>query len=413
MKFSKSLLCSLLLLSTCLLSSTLGADQQCSDDYQCGNFPQAACAGKLNLIPGIGLNEQTGKVLIAGKYNSTHQGPFGYPYILSVPIGGGSIQKEYPIKVEIPAGSGYTSVDELFAYLPVKNLMYLRLNKGGSPVIGVYDSNTANFSQVWNIFNTPLEIAFNEQKNQIIYSAYGIYRLNYIPTSKPDYQDTQQVYYQSQLPNGLSNQGEDLYMSTYSGNFYKGLTTCNACPETDLKLLFSDPEGKSITGFTTSPTHMYYSSPNGIFEVPLAGNISMKRALVSDNVVAMVISSNGFIYYTTAAGEVKSVSLAGNHPQVVTLYTSSVGGTCQCAVGFTGDKCQTCQGTILWNDGYPYCYPLVDNKPSTCFYSYQCGEQPYNVCAGSCICASNFTGPDCKTCAGTVEWSNGNAICKL
>jgi len=100
-----------------------------------------------------------------------------------------------------------------------------------------------------------------------------------------------------------------------------------------------------------------------------------------------------------------SVSLSGNN------HNGS--GTCTCLDNFSGSDCTTCSGQVQWDNNVPSCVPILENGfPSSCSADYQCGNVPYTVCDdGECQCRSSFSGQLCTDCAGTVSWSSNVPEC--
>ncbi|KAF2073939.1 hypothetical protein CYY_004763 [Polysphondylium violaceum] len=394
------------------LSVTLVLASQCSNYY-----PFSSEAGDLNIYPGIGLDESLNQIYVIGKYNNSLNSPFGYPYVFSISTNSsnGNLTKQYPIKGEIPEGPGFTEYDRLYSYLEKYKYMYLRVNQRGSPQIGIYNPTTETFQPVWATRNIPLVIAFNQESTGIVFSDFGIYKLDKIPTTRDDQLD-RVLLYQKQITNGISVQGTVIYISTMEGQFYRGTTLCRNCTQSNLIPLFQDPVAKSITGFLTSSSHMFYSSSLGIYSVPLNGSIDQRKTLVSEPVVSMVINKAGtIIYFTTSDAKIKSVNTTDG--TITILYTNQKPvGQCECAVGFSlasDGSCTQCNGTTLWtSQGYPFCTKTIDgNKPEVCFQAWQCGYEPFSICDGKCTCLYGFYGPNCDQCDGQVAWSNGYPSC--
>ncbi|KAM9991650.1 hypothetical protein ACTFIZ_005042 [Dictyostelium cf. discoideum] len=395
--------------------------RQCDDKCKQG-YPYSSCNGNLNLYRGLGY-DGNGNVIFSGKYNSSQgSGGFGLPSIFSVPSSGGcQLTKRFDIHGEILDGPGYTALDYFYKYLPQLDRYYVRFNQRGSPIFSIYNQTSNEIKAVFNIFNTPFVPAFsqNESNPFFVYGGYGIYGLaGKYPTDRSDAQQAKLIY-QSQIVNGLEIDGDQLYMTTYQGQFLKGSLNCLNCTKDQLQLLVTDSElasATSVSGFVLTSDYMYYSYSGGIKGYPKNGDASRVRKLVSENVVAM-ISNGDFIYYQTDSGVVKSVSTTGNHPQVNILYTPVSDNQCQCSVGFSGDDCRQCDnGMVLWasDNGIPICSPLDSlGKPKTCYAAYQCGSSPFIICNGTCTCLPGFSGNDCTLCGngGEIIWENGYPTC--
>ncbi|EGC38143.1 hypothetical protein DICPUDRAFT_46021 [Dictyostelium purpureum] len=397
------------------LISIVGVALSCDQDYECSTgFPINACQGDLNIYRGIGI-DGNGNVLIAGIYNSSGGGPFGFPGIFSIPTNSdndNTITKKFDVYGEIADGPGYTALDYFYTYLPQSDSYYVRFNQRGAPLFSIYNPSTKTIQPVWNIFNTPFVPAFDEANNRFVYGWYGISMINKLPTQRDDVNSATLIY-QRQIVNGLVLDGTDIYMTTYDGRFLKGTTNCNNCTQDELQLLLNDTDTSTLMGLVMAGDYLYFSYAGGIKGYPKSGDASRVRQLVSDSdIVSIVASKDGnFIYYTTESGVVKSVSTQGNHAQVKVLYTSQSNHQCMTAPGFESDS--TCKGMVLWSNGLPYCTPVTNGKPNICFAAYQCGGSPTQICNGQCTCLPNFYDDNCMSCDGTVEWSGGYPNCKL
>ncbi|EFA76706.1 EGF-like domain-containing protein [Heterostelium album PN500] len=163
-----------------------------------------------------------------------------------------------------------------------------------------------------------------------------------------------------------------------------------------------------------------YLTPNaGLIQLPLSGDMIALRYIVSEPVGRFVFDQSGdWIYYQTAdLATIKKVGpISANHPQVSVLYDRSnpgSSGNCGCTGGMQGAQCQTCSGQIQWVNSFPQCIAVSNGNPATCQADYQCANLPYTSCQyATCQCVNGFTGAQCQTCTGTVTWNNGVPTCK-
>ncbi|KAM9984579.1 hypothetical protein ACTFIY_009017 [Dictyostelium cf. discoideum] len=410
MKILKSLIIAFSIVGAVLSSN------QCNEDYECGvGYPYAACSGGLNVYPGISMDGND-NLIIAGKFNSSQGGPFGLPKMFNIPSssnGSNEITERINIQGEIQSGAGSFKLYSFYDYLPQSKYYYVLMTQGGSaPIFSLIDANNGGdkVKYVFNIFNTPFVPVFDDIEKSMIYGAYGIYKLNKLPTQRSDAQDATLIY-QSQVVNGLAKDGNDLYMSTYDGKFLKGKADCSNCTKDQLIEIGSDTDASHLTDFLVEGDLMVFSHSNGItaYSKSVKSNQAIKL-ITGENVISMV-SKNDVVYYTTKNGIVKSIGTDGKNGK--TIYTPTSNHQCQAAVGFQSTD-GVCKGKTLWYNGIPTCTPLGEGGiPAQCFTSIDCGPTPYFTCNGTCGCVNNFSGLDCTHCDGNVEWLNGIPLCQI
>ncbi|KAK5575382.1 hypothetical protein RB653_010642 [Dictyostelium firmibasis] len=410
MRILKTLIVAFSIVGAALASS--GTISQCNEDYECGvGYPFAACNGGLNVYPGISMDGND-NLIIAGKFNSSQGGPFGLPKMFNIPItsDGSQISERIDIHGEIRSGAGSFNLYSFYDYLPKSNYYYVLMNQGGSaPIFSYIDGNTGRneVQYVFNVFNTPFVPIFDDEAKSMIYGAYGIYKLNKLPTQRSDAQDATLIY-QSQIVNGLAKDGNDLYMSTYDGKFLKGTVDCSNCSKDQLVQIGNDTDAAHLTDFLVEGDLMVFSYSGGIIGYPKSGNGSPIKLVTGENVVS-IVSSKNVIYYTTKDGVVKSIGIDGKNGK--TLYTPTSNHKCQPAVGYQSTD-GVCEGKNLWYNGVPTCTPLTGGVPAQCYTSIDCGPTPYFTCNGKCGCVNNFSGLDCTHCDGNVQWFNGIPSCQ-
>eukprot|EP01132_Coremiostelium_polycephalum_P001443 gene1443-1818_t len=400
--------------------------QTCNEDWECGNVPYQFCKNRLNIFQGIKVDGENGKIYLIGKFNNSGT-QYGKPNFVSIPIQGGKPKVEYIIESDIESGSNAKQTYRLLDYLTESETLYTGNYERYSPSFGNYDPDTKKYYPYWYARGYTYAVNFDEDNDKTYYCDVGVRRLNFIPRGNVSIQNPD-LMYKDQRCNFLSrnNQDTNLYIAfihyefpnnTYTV-FYRANTGCTNCESSQLVELFR--HDGDISGFVVSPTHIYFSSKPGYYtndshitEVPINGDTTKLRALVSDPTTSIDYYNN-FIYYTTVDNKVKKVSLAGNHPQTTVLYDAeSSKGDCSCSDGFTGINCSICNGILRWNNGVPTCIGLnPDGTPSQCFNDWDC-NMPYAYCNGICMCHLNFTGPYCTKCDGNVSWENGFPICTI
>ncbi|KAN0006453.1 hypothetical protein ACTFIU_003164 [Dictyostelium citrinum] len=442
----KKIILTLLILSLLLLfnfisgstATTTTTTTKCNRDYECGNYPYAACNGGLNLGYGIAYNSNVDKLIVSGKYNSSDSGPFGYPYILELDKSAkngseATIEIKNKIYGEIlNTGQGFTTFYRIYQYAPIHNYLYITFYQGGSNIYAIYDQTTSTIKQVLNIWGIPFTVGFNKDESKTVYGEYGIYLINGIPSQKSDFSNST-LLYQNQITNAIILDDNDIYISTYDGKFYLGSTDCRNCTQDKLKLLFTDNSSTTNSGFLKINNMIYYSNENGIRAFSINknnnnnNNLSTPIILTNDSISSMTTDGKNIYYIITGStgssftnnAVVKSIPiLKENNNEILKptiIYTPKSDHQCQCAVGFEGDKCETCDGKTLWNNGIPLCTPIDTETgyPKTCFTAQDCSNSPYVFCNATCNCLPGFTQSknDCVCSNGSVIWTNGYPSC--
>ncbi|KAF2078607.1 hypothetical protein CYY_000107 [Polysphondylium violaceum] len=398
----------------------------CDSDYQCGvGYPFAVCNGKLNFYPGIDYDDNF-NLLIAGKYNSSHNGPYGVPAMFRVPIVnnngfGGEIHKFFNINGEIEEGAGANHIFKFLAFVPKADYYYYIMNQAGTPVFSILKGGQGDntITPVFNIHNTPFVIDFARylvDADLSVYGAYGIYKFNKLPTVKAD-AESSILLYQNQIVNGIAldqRNSKDIYMSTYDGNILKGSVDCLNCTQDKLIKIGSDSDIGKLTDFIMVRDLIYYSFNGGIKKFPVDGSSGPIQIVSNENVLSLT-EFNGIVYFQTNDGSIKSVlSTSGNYQNY--LYNSTSDHLCQPAVGFNNLDGKCPNGLILWDSkGIPRCTSFKSGTtiPEICYNQYDCGPSGYFACLnGGCSCLPNFYGTDCKSCDGKVQHnSNGTPVC--
>ncbi|EGC38399.1 hypothetical protein DICPUDRAFT_53342 [Dictyostelium purpureum] len=422
-----------LILNLFVLTTTFNIiyGSQCTQDYQCGTYPYAACNGALNLGYGIAYNSNNKNLIVSGKYNSSDYGPFGYPYIfdLSTNVNNGSeatLETKNKISGEILyPGAGFTTFYKIYQYAPIHNYLYITFYQAGSNIYAMYDQATSTIKQILNIWGIPFTVGINKEETMTVFGEYGIYLINTIPKERSDFLNAT-VLYQNQITNGIILDGKDIYISTYDGKFYLGNTDCRNCTQDKLKLIYTDSSAQTSTGFLKVNDMIYYSNEGGIKGFSTQGDHPVQ--LTNDSISSMTTDGEKIYYITTGTttssftnnGVVKSVTLPtpsseSNKPTLI--YTPKSDNQCQCAVGFTGDKCEKCDGKVLWFNGIPQCTPInpVTGYPETCYTSQDCSNSQFINCNSNshCECLPGFTATknDCICSNGEVVWTQGYPSC--
>ncbi|KAN0040382.1 hypothetical protein ACTA71_012275 [Dictyostelium dimigraforme] len=439
----KNIILTLFILSLILnlISGSSGGGTTCNRDYECGNYPYAACDGGLNLGYGIAYNSNNDKLIVSGKYNSSDSGPFGYPYIFNLDTiaKNGSDEATLEIKNKIygeilNTGQGFTTFYRIYQYAPIHNYLYITFYQGGSNIYAIYDQSTSSIKQVLNIWGIPFTVGFNKDESETVYGEYGIYLINGIPYQKSDFSNST-LLYQNQITNAILLDGKNIYISTYDGKFYLGSTDCRNCTQDKLKLLFTDSNSTTNSGFLLINDMIYYSNENGIraFSINNSSTTTTTTTpiiLTNDSISSMTTDGKNIYYIITGTtgssftnnAVIKSIPILNNNnnnnnniSKSTIIYTPKSDHQCQCAVGFSGDKCETCNGKTLWNNGIPLCTPIDSQTgyPKTCFTAQDCSNSPYVFCNSTCQCLPGFTQSknDCTCLNGSVIWTNGYPSC--
>eukprot|EP01132_Coremiostelium_polycephalum_P004750 gene4750-5927_t len=385
----------------------------------------------------IRVDHQKQKVLVLGYFNASNSAVLNEKkFLVSVPLsnpgsGPTTINVEYPIESEINYGSGFRNLFRLLDYLEAGQLLYTGNYERLAPSYGRYDPSSKLFNPFWSARGFSFALTFDEPAQKTYVCDFSIQVINSIPKNKGDALNYQTMYDRRQCT-FITNLGEYIYFVYNTGingaEFYRGLKSCRNCDLSTLKLLFTIPS--DVSDLAVSSTKLYYSQKSsyqanqtiGIYEVPLDGDLSQKRTLVTESVSSIDYSApTNYIYYTTSEGnKIKRVSIS-NPSNIETLYDPNISfGNCRCSEGFQGPTCSNCSnGIISWQDGQPHCIPLdSDGVPTSCFNDYEC-NLPFGYCTVTssglrkCACRQNFVGPKCDQCFGTITWDYGYPSCNV
>ncbi|EFA75468.1 hypothetical protein PPL_10972 [Heterostelium album PN500] len=406
MKIFKQLFCALL-----VVGAVAARAKSCSQSYECGTQPFAHCYNMTakHMLPGFGLDNGQHTINFINNLGAVDNRPDGASFFGRVSMDGGEFEVIEEIESDANVQNGQRVV-QMYNYLESKHIPYVVNSKAtaGNAGIGPYANHV--FTQVWSVLSVYLGMAFDE-KNNIMYSCdLDIRKYNKIPMTFEDRRDNTTMY-TGQTCSGMSYYNGKLYFSANSAagtSFYQADTTCVNCDKSKLSAIFN--ESSYIHGMTSSDTDIFYTSSTGIYQVSLA-NPSTKKQLSSDTKAGTIKYSEGFVYYQND-NQIISIEVATGKTKV--LYdTATVArqNQCYCATGFSGDQCETCSGRIQWNNGIPKCYR--ENQPLFCVQDYECGNVPFTLCNyGTCSCRNNFYGAKCDQCDYHIIWENGIPVCE-
>ncbi|EFA74935.1 EGF-like domain-containing protein [Heterostelium album PN500] len=396
-------------------------------DWECGSVPYSVCQSRINIMSGLGYDQDKNKVMFMGKLD-----PSGTVVVASVSgSGGGAVTIEYPITTDIIPGSGFSVTTGMQAYVDSTNLVYTIASQRLSQAIGPYFANNNTVNYIWYPRGFQLATYFDESDQRLYTCTFGMWRANYFPTGFIDQSQQFAMLEDSAAYDTrcsfIGRAGSNLYIIQYQYDspFRSTVSTidrnCVGCAKaTAFTLVASLPF--EVTGFAVNNAAMYfgtkagyYSNETGVFELPLSGDLSKLRKLSSKPVIGLSLNGNS-VYFSSTDNSISKIDLSQQSRPVTTLYSNSTSsGSCGCAVGFTGPNCQTCtNGVTRWTNGIPQCVALLPNgQPSSCQQDYECGQVPMAYCNGVCYCRPGFTGSRCETCTGTVTWDYGYPTCNL
>jgi len=408
----------------------------CNFDYEC-NIPFGNCAGSTTnqqdnckLSPGFSIDEAQSKLYFSGRCNEDPQTPdnSGQGYIFSSNLDGSSLTRITPVH-ELLVTDGFS---ELVRFLDVsKDAFYVvKSERIGLDVYSI-DRTTFEETSLLSYHEAPFNVFF-DNAHDITYACEDnqIYKFNEIVTqSVNSYSDAYIIYNSTEFNNtfcsDVAEVGDDLYILTLSRDnsgrtfIWKGNNLGTA--ELELYLtIYGEAQFFDVTSTAIFYAYDHFVYRHFLQPTALPTQLTTERG---PNVAFNSIQSfEGFTYYNNGTHirrvdelTLNTETVIGDSFSVPSSNSTSSGKTCQCRPGFSGDSCNQCSTVIQWNNGIPSCPELNENGlPSSCSVHSDCGNSvPYVQCnsAGACECASGFTGSDCTTCDGQVQWNNGNPSC--
>eukprot|EP01132_Coremiostelium_polycephalum_P005089 gene5089-6333_t len=411
-----------LLFLVLLINSVFGAfPPSCVENYQCGNDPYSLCYNRLDIALDrtIGINSAQGKLLFMARVlaNTSYISDYATQrvYILSVPLDGSAVKSpkfEFEIKSSSP--------NSFYAYVESTGGVYIiNTETRSTTTTGPYNPTTGTYEPIWLDWGSPSFGVSVDNPNDRMYRCdynQNIYKIEPTPKNR-NQANVNSTLYTGIRCNGITHQGSDIYVAVHNidytqpirSHIYKGSTNCNNCPASQLVNIFNDTEyARSIT---SSPTDFFLASNDGIWKIPLSGDVSQRKKLSSDINNGAIYYKDGFLYYKTE-NNIKKLKLSDG--TVTVLFDGNGGdkrftGQCQCSTGFTGDSCTTCtNGLVRWRTNIPHCIPIgSDGFPTKCMDGdWECLNPPYTYCGnGKCYCRPGFTNPPkCDTCNGTISF---------
>ncbi|KAN0032340.1 hypothetical protein ACTFIV_006229 [Dictyostelium citrinum] len=417
--------------------------KECTKNYEC-NLPYSYCGnGWLIDARSIGLGRD-GKIYFTARNQfDTSNNQLGPSYLVSVVKD--SVERNpgttviYKITDEQPNGPVYNRVNGIGGVNQLSNGKFFIIKDMYRylPLYGTIDEQTKKYTT-----------AFKQNfENSIYIDGDTMYRcidnrlesVTPVPLSinspTPSNSETK-LLYNTNYCLGLVKVGTNLIFTQRIQigdqsiiGFYITVANCNNCSIPSPMFSVTDP---AVYSLAADKNYFYYSTRNGLFRVPMNGDVS-KRMKLSDNPNIKGIirdqTSSGIYYASSFVNGSSIVRIDAIDFRIQTLYdyigasnpTTST-GTCQCLSAFTGDNCSNCNGTINWESdpttysNYPVCHPfLPDGTVSYCNQDWQCTNNPYNYCLdNSCVCRNGFGGNVCQYCSSNnVTWSNGIPTCNL
>jgi len=418
-RINSTIVCALLLTTSLVYAQTATT---CTMDYQCGTIPYGQCYGSVNDCPstiqGVAVDTTNNQIYYGAQCRDA-SGVTSDVTIKRVSGNGGVATKIFSEPILRTAGN-------IVKVLQVSNgvLYWDRVEREPGSSLGAFNLNSQSETMVTlnpGFFEAQIEIA-----NGVSYSCQLDYGTN---------NSYSIVRFEGEVGQGGQTTGKKLYVlgSSQCGpvrvgagsELYFTIITVTPNPNTIASYTTVFYKGStSVTGSTSLPSPLFVVKGQVLdFDVDTTGSIvygsrnglfkrdgSTTKALLNEQVTGLSIYSKRVIYNNGVT--IRSTSLDGQN--TMDLVQSGT-GKCTCRQGFSGSNCQSCSGQIQWNNGSPSC--VSTNKagvPASCSFDYHCGNVPYTVCAGVCSCRGNFTGDKCDQCASprTVSFSNGIPACQ-
>ncbi|EGG13431.1 hypothetical protein DFA_11192 [Cavenderia fasciculata] len=252
-------------------------------------------------------------------------------FLLSLPVTWNPQQFDQKpiIKYEIvPDRNGTQSTIQLYGYNSDTKVIYIATasSTGGAASVGPYFQSSSEFVPVWGVLSLYLGMDFEESTNTMYSCDFDIRRYQPIPVDKAGRLNNVTMF-AGRTCDGVqhSTVHQEIYVAASRSDgqpgsqVLRGPLSCVNCPASQLTNIFNTDD--YIHGFSfANNNRFYYSTSNGLFEVPFGGQIAERRQLgLSAPVTAIATDSiNGYAYYQTG-NQIYRVNLNNNENQLLVL----------------------------------------------------------------------------------------------